>query len=59
MNDGNEGWVFAQLLTLNPSVDVGALVVVEVEPPVLAGGGDGGDGGDGGAPTLCVRVLLV
>jgi len=47
MSDGNEGWVFAQLLTLNPSVDVGALAVIEVEPPVVVVGGDGGDAGDG------------
>ncbi|MFN2189043.1 MAG: SH3 domain-containing protein, partial [Candidatus Promineifilaceae bacterium] len=49
MSDDSEGWVFAQLLTVNASVDTGALAVVEVEPPVVASGGDSGD--TGGQPT--------
>jgi hypothetical protein len=44
MADGDEGWVFAQLLTTNAAVDVGQLAVVEVDPPVVAAGGDDGAG---------------
>ncbi|HET6444788.1 MAG TPA: SH3 domain-containing protein [candidate division Zixibacteria bacterium] len=43
MADGKEGWVFAQLLTVNPGLDVNDLAVVEVEPPVVVSGGDGGN----------------
>lgn len=42
--DGQEGWIFNTLLTINSSFDVAGLEVVEVESPV-AGGGDGGGGG--------------
>ncbi|MCI0394793.1 MAG: SH3 domain-containing protein [Chloroflexi bacterium] len=49
-SDGKQGWVFATLLTVNSSVDVGALAVVDVPPPTTAGGGGGGGGGSGGAP---------
>lgn len=37
--DGTEGWIFAQLLTVNSSVSVSSLAVVEVEPPAVASGG--------------------
>ncbi len=38
---GTEGWLFANLLSINSNVDVNALAVVEVDPPVVAG--DSGD----------------
>lgn len=46
MADGGNGWVFAQLLTLNPALDAGALAIIEVEPPVVA------DAGGGAAPPV-------
>jgi hypothetical protein len=43
MPDGTtEGWIFASLLNINASVDVGALEVIQVDPPVVVGGGGGG-----------------
>jgi hypothetical protein len=42
---GQEGWIFGQLLSVNPSIDVNALAVVEVDPPTVASGGGGEDGG--------------
>lgn len=39
LGDDTEGWIFAQLVTVNSSVDTGALAVVEVEPPAVAAGG--------------------
>lgn len=39
MDGDSEAWVFATLLTLNPSVSVSSLAVVAVDPP--AGGGAG------------------
>lgn len=36
--EGQEGWIFATLLTLNSSVDIGQLEVVEVEAPVVGTG---------------------
>lgn len=45
-----EGWIFASLVTVNPAVDVGALAVVQVEPPVVASGDDGSSGGGSPAP---------
>jgi hypothetical protein len=39
MDGSNSGWVFATLLTLNPSVNVSSLAVVEVDPPAGGGGG--------------------
>ncbi len=39
--DGQEGWIFASLLTLNASVTVSALPVIAVDPPVASNpGGD-------------------
>ncbi|MDX1615745.1 MAG: SH3 domain-containing protein [Candidatus Promineifilaceae bacterium] len=46
--DETEGWAFAQLLTINSGVDVGALAVVEVDPPVASSGG----GGSAPAPVI-------
>lgn len=37
-----EGWIFAQLVTVNSSVNVSALPVVEVAAPVAGSGGGGG-----------------
>jgi hypothetical protein len=42
MNGEEKGWVFASLLTLNASVNVNSLAVVEVEQPAAGGGGGGG-----------------
>lgn len=41
--DGTEGWIFADLLTVNSNLDVNLLAVIEVEPPsgVASGGGSG------------------
>ena len=36
--DGQEGWIFGNLLTVNSTVDLGGLEVVEVESPVGGGG---------------------
>lgn len=42
-SDGTEGWIFADLLTVNSKLDVNLLAVIEVEPPsAVAGGGGGG-----------------
>ena len=41
--DGQEGWIFGQLLSVNPSIDVSSLAVVEVDPPIVASGGGGGE----------------
>ena len=41
----SEGWIFGQLVTLNPSFDLNSVSVVEVEPPVTGGGGSGDGGG--------------
>ncbi|MFQ5435436.1 MAG: SH3 domain-containing protein, partial [Anaerolineae bacterium] len=38
--DGQEGWIFTSLLTINSSVSVSALPVVEVDPPVASNGDD-------------------
>jgi hypothetical protein len=51
MSDGADGWIFAQLLTLNSNLDAGSLAVIEVEPPVVASSGDGG-GGAGAPPPV-------
>lgn len=51
MADETEGWVFAQLLTVNSELDLNLLAVVEVEPPVVASG-DGGDGSPPPAPVI-------
>ena len=37
-NGGEEGWIFATLLTLNPSLDVNGLEVVEVDPATVGSG---------------------
>lgn len=43
MPDGErKGWVFAPLLNINQAIDVSALELIEVDPPVVAGGGDSG-----------------
>jgi hypothetical protein len=43
MPDGEtEGWIFAALLNINPALDVSALEIIEVDPPVAADGGGGG-----------------
>jgi hypothetical protein len=52
MSDGSEGWVFAQLLSVNSTVDLGALAVVEVDPPVVASGDDGGGTSGSSAPPV-------
>jgi hypothetical protein len=43
-----EGWIYATLITINSAIDVSALEVVEVEPPVVASNGNDSDGGNGG-----------
>lgn len=40
-NGGQDGWIFGTLLTLNASLNVNGLEVVEVTPPVAGGGGGG------------------
>ncbi|RMG96255.1 MAG: hypothetical protein D6706_10555 [Chloroflexi bacterium] len=50
--DGQEGWIFASLVTVNPNVDITALEVVEVEPPTVADGG--GDSGGSAPPPVSV-----
>jgi hypothetical protein len=50
MADGGDGWIFAQLLTLNSGLNGGSLAVIEVEPPVVASSGGGDGGGGAGAP---------
>jgi len=37
-----KGWIFASLLNINSAIDVSALEVIEVEPPVVVDGGGGG-----------------
>lgn len=37
--DQNEGWIFGSLLDLNSNLNVSALPVVTVDPPVTTGGG--------------------
>jgi spore germination protein YaaH len=49
LGDGSEGWVFGNLLTVNPALDVNLLAVVEVEAPVAAAGSSGGEGDSGGS----------
>ncbi len=46
--DESTGWVFASLMTINSSVSVSALAVVEVEPPAGSGTAGGGTSGGGG-----------
>ncbi len=47
--DGREGWIFASLVTVNPTTDINALKVIEVAAPVAAAGaGTGNDGDSGG-----------
>ena len=46
----NEGWIFAQLVNLNPAFDLNSVGVVEVEPPVTGGGGSGDSGGGSTGP---------
>ena len=36
LEDGREGWIFASLVAVNPTVDVASLEVVEVAPPAAA-----------------------
>jgi hypothetical protein len=36
LDDGREGWIFASLVTLNPSFDIAALEVKEVAAPAVA-----------------------
>jgi hypothetical protein len=50
MADGTEGWVFAQLLTVNSAINVSSLAVIEVEPP--SGGTTAGDGGGAPPPVI-------
>lgn len=49
---GEEGWIFATLVTVNEAVAVSSLDVVEVDPPAAAdsGGGSSGDGNGDSAP---------
>jgi hypothetical protein len=37
--DDREGWIFANLLTVNPNFDVASLDVIEVDPPTTGGNG--------------------
>lgn len=42
MPDGStEGWIYVTLLTINPAVDVNALAVITVDPPVVSDGNGG------------------
>jgi hypothetical protein len=41
MSGDEKGWVFATLLTLNPSINVNSLALIEVDPPAGGGGGGG------------------
>jgi hypothetical protein len=52
LEDGREGWIFASLVTVNPSVDVASLEVIEVAPPAaVAASTEGGDDGESDAPA--------
>jgi spore germination protein YaaH len=50
VEDGREGWIFSSLVTVNPTVNVAQLEVIEVAAPALAAAsstdGDEGAGGD-------------
>lgn len=50
-----EGWIFGTLLELNSSLDVSALEVVEVAPPVASDSG-GGSGGTAPSPISAPPV---
>lgn len=46
---GEEAWIYATLLTVDPSVDIAGLPIGEArQAPVAASGGDSGDSGDDG-----------
>ncbi|MGH2536289.1 MAG: SH3 domain-containing protein [Candidatus Promineifilaceae bacterium] len=45
LNDGSQGWLFGDLVTVNDALDLGGVAVVEVEPPEPPSGGNGGGGG--------------
>ena len=55
--DGQEGWIYASLMTVNADFDVNGLEVVEVDPPTTtvadnSGDGDDGDSGGGAPPPV-------
>ena len=56
---GQDGWIFATLVTVNNSFDISALEVVEVEAPAAASGGDSGStsGGTTSAPAPVVAPV--
>jgi hypothetical protein len=52
MADEETGWVFATLLTVNSSVSVSTLAVVEVDPPAGSGTAGGTSGGGSAPPPV-------
>ncbi|KAA3654584.1 MAG: hypothetical protein DWQ04_34245, partial [Chloroflexi bacterium] len=55
---GQEGWIFASLLTVNNGFDISSLEVVEVEAPAATSGGDSGStsGGTTAPPPVVAPV---
>ena len=58
MPSGEEGWIFASLITVNPGVTVSALPVVEVAPPA-AGSSSGGGSTTNPAPPVSAAPVAV